>query len=162
MNAVCTPPRLDPGNLTLQADALEVSLARDPARSSSDPAALKQLGAARFKAGDLQGAAEAFTALADLLRQADGWAAFEALWPDSAGSNDESGVVGGEQKVAESSSSSGGAVSRLQRHPPDALLRATCAATAQCAARAVARMAAGYGCLQALPAGHAADDWGAA
>jgi hypothetical protein len=45
---------------------MEVSLALDP-DSSSDPAALKELGAARFKAGDLQGAAEAFTALIELI-----------------------------------------------------------------------------------------------
>lgn len=45
---------------------MEVSLALNP-DSSSDPAALKELGAARFKAGDLQGAAEAFTALIELI-----------------------------------------------------------------------------------------------
>jgi hypothetical protein len=54
--------------LTLKADALEVQLALSPS-SSSDPTALKELAGARFKAGDLQGAADAFGALADLLVQ---------------------------------------------------------------------------------------------
>jgi hypothetical protein len=54
--------------MTLKADALEVQLALSP-DSSSDPAALKELAGARFKSGDLQGAADAFGALADLLVQ---------------------------------------------------------------------------------------------
>lgn len=52
----------------LQADALEVSLALSPG-GSTEPSAVKELAAARFKAGDLQGAAAVFTSLVELLEQ---------------------------------------------------------------------------------------------
>lgn len=58
--------RLEPDNKALKADALEVSLALHPS-SSVDPAAIKELATARFKAGELEAAAEAYTALIQLL-----------------------------------------------------------------------------------------------
>jgi len=66
--ATCDHNRLDPSDLALQADALEVSLALQP-DSSTDHAALRELAMARFKAGDWQGAAETFTATIKLLVQ---------------------------------------------------------------------------------------------
>lgn len=65
MSVAC---RLDPGSAQLQADALEVTAALNP-DTSSQPATLKQRADARFKAGDVHGAAEAYTALVELLQQ---------------------------------------------------------------------------------------------
>jgi hypothetical protein len=179
-----------------------VSLALNP-DSSHDPAAIKELAAARFKAGDLAGAAEAFSALAELLQQQqqqqleedaaegacgpeqqrcgcdeqqqqrrlllagalsnraacrlglnmhaecvqDCWAAFGALWPAAADS-DEAATPS----------------SRLEQHPPSRLLQlpGSSRAAAQSAARTVGRLAAAYGCLKDVPAADAAFGWAAA
>lgn len=59
---------MDPDNAQLKADALEVAAALNPT-AIADPISLKQRGDARFKAGDMQGAIEAYTALVQLLEQ---------------------------------------------------------------------------------------------
>jgi hypothetical protein len=60
--------RYDPGNAQLQADALELSAALNP-DAVTTPASLKERADARFRAGDLEGAAEAYTALVQQVRQ---------------------------------------------------------------------------------------------
>lgn len=62
--------RLDPGNLMLQADALEVAAVLRP-DSCADAEAVKARADARFRAGDMQGASDAYTALLALLQQQD-------------------------------------------------------------------------------------------
>lgn len=59
---------MDPDNAQLAADALEVAAALNP-EAAADPGSLKQRGDARFKADDMHGAVEAYTALVQLLEQ---------------------------------------------------------------------------------------------
>jgi tetratricopeptide (TPR) repeat protein len=74
--------RLDPGSRTLQADALEVAAALSP-DGSSDPHSLKARADARFRAGNMHGAAEAYTAILQLLPPA------APVDPASAGGGDD-------------------------------------------------------------------------
>jgi hypothetical protein len=60
--------RYDPSSAHVQADALELSAALNP-DAATTPESLKERADARFKAGDLEGAAEAYTALMQRVKQ---------------------------------------------------------------------------------------------